>query len=282
MNIETPRVLVVDDNPLNVELARAVLAADGFDVRSAQDAVGAAVCIGQFAPHLILMDIQMPDMDGLAFTRQLKADAATRHIVVLAFTAHAMKGDEARMLQAGCDGYLSKPIHIKTFAATVRAHLGATRRLPTMTDTPPRPQGFSTRPAINRWPMWRGTKPQPAPASSASWPPRWPTSAPNGCGRCTRRTTHPHPTPAAAICTRVPADWCGATGPGGCPARGQAPRPPFAVARRHGRGAASGRRAAHHASRCDAGCVLMYARGRNVQPARRTFNAGDFEHEQQA
>lgn len=122
-----PRVLVVDDNALNVELVHAVLGADGFDVRGAEDATVAAACIREFAPQLILMDVQLPGVDGLTFTRQLKADPATRHIIVLAFTAYAMKGDEARMLQAGCDGYLSKPISVQTFAATVRAHLGATR-----------------------------------------------------------------------------------------------------------------------------------------------------------
>ncbi len=127
MNTPAPRVLVVDDNALNVELVHAVLGADGFEVRGAEDAVAAAACIRQFAPQLILMDIQLPGVDGLTFTRQLKADQATRHIIVLAFTAYAMKGDEGHMLQAGCDGYLSKPISVKTFAATVRAHLGATR-----------------------------------------------------------------------------------------------------------------------------------------------------------
>lgn len=122
-----PRVLVVDDNPLNIELARAVLRADGFEVEVAADAAEAALHIRQFRPALVLMDVQMPDVDGLTLTRQIKADPATRDIVVLAFTAYAMKGDEAKLLQAGCDGYLSKPIDVGTFAAAVRARLPASQ-----------------------------------------------------------------------------------------------------------------------------------------------------------
>jgi len=78
-----------------------------------------------FEPDLILMDIQMPGMDGLELTRLLKADARTRPIVIVAFTAYAMKGDEAKFRAAGCDGYLSKPIDVATFAEQVRAYLVA-------------------------------------------------------------------------------------------------------------------------------------------------------------
>lgn len=118
-----PRVLVVDDNPLNAELARAVLDADGLAVAVAADATEAAQRLAEFAPDLVLMDIQLPGLDGLTLTRQIKADPAHRHVVVLAFTAYAMKGDEARMLEAGCDGYLSKPIDVAVFAGQVRSWL---------------------------------------------------------------------------------------------------------------------------------------------------------------
>ena len=121
-----PRVLVVDDNALNVELVRFVLGAAGFDVASAADAAQALVVLPSFDPALVLMDIQMPGMDGIELTRRMKADAATRHIVVVAFTAYAMKGDEARLRADGCDGYLSKPIDVKTFAAQVRSLLPGT------------------------------------------------------------------------------------------------------------------------------------------------------------
>ena len=123
--MSAPRVLVVDDNVLNVELASYVLGADGFEVAAATDAMQALAELPKFDPVLVLMDIQMPGMDGVALTRRLKGDAATRHIVVVAFTAYAMKGDEAKLREAGCDGYISKPIDVKTFAARVRQHLPA-------------------------------------------------------------------------------------------------------------------------------------------------------------
>jgi CheY-like chemotaxis protein len=119
------RVLVVDDNELNLELARFALADAGFEVASALDAAQAHLRIADFAPELILMDIQMPGVDGLTLTRRIKSDAATAHIVVVAFTAYAMKGDEAKMRAAGCDGYISKPIDVRTFAQRVRACLPA-------------------------------------------------------------------------------------------------------------------------------------------------------------
>ena len=120
-----PRILVVDDNPMNLELATFVLSAEGFEVASAMDACGVAARVLDFKPDLILMDIQMPEMDGLQVSRNLKADPATAHVIIVAFTAYAMKGDEAKMRAAGCDGYLSKPIDVATFARSVRAHLGA-------------------------------------------------------------------------------------------------------------------------------------------------------------
>ena len=125
----TPRVLIVDDNDMNITIAQVVLAAEGFEIDSANDAQAALQRVAAFQPHLILMDIQMPGMDGLALTHLLKADPATQHIRVVAFTAFAMRGDEARMRAAGCDGYLCKPIDVKHFGAQVRACLppGVTR-----------------------------------------------------------------------------------------------------------------------------------------------------------
>lgn len=120
-----PRVLVVDDNALNVELVRYVLAHSGFTVDSACDASEALLRIDSFQPALILMDIQMPGMDGIELTRHLKASPKHQHIVIVAFTAFAMRGDEAKMRAAGCDGYLSKPINVSTFAASIRSLLGS-------------------------------------------------------------------------------------------------------------------------------------------------------------
>lgn len=117
------RVLVVDDNPLNVELVEFMLQAGGFEVFVARDAEQALALLPRADPVMILMDIQLPGMDGLSLTRQLKADPATRHIVIVAFTAHAMKGDERLMRAAGCDGYVAKPIDVSTFVATLQCLL---------------------------------------------------------------------------------------------------------------------------------------------------------------
>ena len=128
--MSAPCVLIVDDNAINVDLVSFVLAAADFRVESVQDPQLALGHIAQSRPDLILMDVQMPGIDGLELTRRLKTDPATRDIVVVAFTAYAMKGDEARMRSAGCDAYMSKPIDVATFAQTVRDHLRAGARMP--------------------------------------------------------------------------------------------------------------------------------------------------------
>jgi two-component system cell cycle response regulator DivK len=119
------KLLIVDDIPMNISLARAVLEADGFVVDGATDAAEAMQKVFRFLPEVILMDIQMPGMDGLKLASILRATEATEHIVVIAFTAYAMRGDEEKMRMMGCDGYLSKPIEVKTFAADVRAEMAA-------------------------------------------------------------------------------------------------------------------------------------------------------------
>ncbi len=122
--VDLPRVLVVDDNVLNVELVKYVMGTEHCRVEAAPDAVRALALIAAFEPNLILMDIQMPGMNGLDLTRLIKADSTTHDIIVLAFTAYAMQGDDARMRAAGCDGYITKPIQVATFAADVLAFLG--------------------------------------------------------------------------------------------------------------------------------------------------------------
>ncbi|HET9976041.1 MAG TPA: response regulator [Burkholderiaceae bacterium] len=115
------RALVIDDNPVNLELARFLLAADAFEVALAADAEQAwALLRGGAPPDVVLVDIQLPDVDGLQVVRALRADARLGGVCVIAFTAYAMLGDELRFIQAGCDGYLSKPIDVDTFAASVR------------------------------------------------------------------------------------------------------------------------------------------------------------------
>ena len=114
------RVLVVDDNEMFTEMAKFVLSAAGNVVETASDAGSALSTIPDFVPDLILMDIQMPEIDGIELTRRLKADPATRHIVVVAFTAYAAKGDEHGLKAAGFDGYIGKPVDVMTLAAEVR------------------------------------------------------------------------------------------------------------------------------------------------------------------
>ena len=116
-------ILIVDDNPQNLKLARILLLSEGYQVRAAIDAEDALTILGGFTPRLILMDLQLPGMDGLELTRQLKADPFRRDILVLALTAYAMKGDEERALAAGCDGYMSKPIDTAALPLLVAALL---------------------------------------------------------------------------------------------------------------------------------------------------------------
>ena len=116
-------ILVVDDNPLNLKLTRILLTAHGYEVRTAMDSKEALKILNTYQPRLILMDIQMPGMNGLELTRRLKADPSTRDIVVLALTAYAMKGDEHRAREAGCNGYIAKPIDTRSLPAVVREYL---------------------------------------------------------------------------------------------------------------------------------------------------------------
>ena len=119
-------ILIVDDNPANLKLARVVLSGAGYDVRTAGDAEEALAVLQGFRPRLILMDLQMPGMDGFALTRRLKADPSLRGIVVLALTAYAMKGDEEKAIEAGCDGYVAKPIDTRGLPGVVASYLAGT------------------------------------------------------------------------------------------------------------------------------------------------------------
>jgi two-component system, cell cycle response regulator DivK len=116
-------ILIVDDNAQNLKLVRVLLSSEGYDVRTAGDAEEALGELESFWPRLILMDLQLPGMDGLELTRRLKADPVRRSIAIVALTAYAMKGDEQRALAAGCDGYVTKPIDIVTLPQTVREQL---------------------------------------------------------------------------------------------------------------------------------------------------------------
>lgn len=108
------QILVVDDNLTNLKLVSHLLEFEGFEVLKAEDAEEAQVILSRTIPDLILMDIALPGMDGLALTRKLKSSESTRGIRIIALTAFAMKGDEQKALDAGCDGYIAKPIDTRT------------------------------------------------------------------------------------------------------------------------------------------------------------------------
>ena len=117
-------ILVVEDNPTNMTLAVYVLESAGHVVLTATDAEAGLALARSALPDLILMDIQLPGMDGLEATAHLKEGVTTRGIPVIALTALAMKGDEERIRAAGCDGYIAKPMNYKDFLATVALQLG--------------------------------------------------------------------------------------------------------------------------------------------------------------
>ncbi len=118
------KILVIEDNPTNMTLAVFLLQSAGHIVVSATDAEVGLTLARHERPSLILMDVQLPGIDGLEATTLLKRDEATRAIPVIALTALAMKGDEERIRAAGCDGYIAKPMNYKEFLATVATHLG--------------------------------------------------------------------------------------------------------------------------------------------------------------
>ena len=117
------KVLIIEDNPANMTLATFLLQSAGHSVLAATDAETGLTLARAEQPDLVLMDIQLPGMDGLEATALLKGDEATRDIPVVALTALAMKGDEARIRAAGCDGYIAKPLAYKEFLATISSHL---------------------------------------------------------------------------------------------------------------------------------------------------------------
>jgi len=114
---------VIEDNPANRSLVVFLLESVGHEVLQAEDGETGLAIAREALPDLVLMDIQLPRMDGLEATARLKADAATASIPVCALTALAMKGDEERIRAAGCDGYISKPIQYREFLATVASHV---------------------------------------------------------------------------------------------------------------------------------------------------------------
>ena len=116
-------ILIVDDNEVNLKLADVVLRSAGYRVVGAPDAEAALEALSKIHPALMLVDIQLPGMDGLELAQRVKADEATRDIVLVALTAFAMHGDEERIRNAGCDGYISKPIDTRALPHRLREYL---------------------------------------------------------------------------------------------------------------------------------------------------------------
>ncbi|HJT88389.1 MAG TPA: response regulator [Bryobacteraceae bacterium] len=116
-------ILIVDDNEDNLKLTQMLLEYEGYDVETAADAEQALKIVQTCRPSLILMDLQLPGMDGLQLTRRLRAMPALRKVPVVALTAYAMQTDEENARAAGCDGYITKPIHTRSFAALIRQYV---------------------------------------------------------------------------------------------------------------------------------------------------------------
>lgn len=118
-------VLVVEDNDMNMQLVEYLLEEGGYEIvkaTSGEEALSLTRSETQ-RPDLILMDIHLPGMDGLSVVREMKSDERTNRIPILALTAHAMRGDKDRFLEAGCDGYISKPIDVKTFLTSIEQYI---------------------------------------------------------------------------------------------------------------------------------------------------------------
>jgi two-component system cell cycle response regulator DivK len=123
-------ILVVDDSEDNRDLTQILLECEGFEVRTAEDAAQALSVLRKYHPKLILMDVQLPGMDGLELTRRLRQDPSMQDVSIVALSAYAMAAEKESARAAGCDGYITKPINTRTFASAVRQYLDADRPAP--------------------------------------------------------------------------------------------------------------------------------------------------------
>src|SRR5205823_10643210 len=119
------RILIVEDNEANLRLLTYLLEAKGYEIRGAGDAQQALLMVESFRPRMILMDLQLPGIDGYELTRRLKSNPATREVVIIALTAFAMRGDEDKARAAGCDGYITKPIDTRALPGKIAELLAA-------------------------------------------------------------------------------------------------------------------------------------------------------------
>jgi len=117
------RILCVEDNPQNMRLVRKILKHEGYEVLEAEDGQTGLALTEAEKPDLILMDVNLPDIDGLEVTKRIKAQPHLKHIPIVALTANAMYGDEERCLAAGCDGYIAKPVSKEKLVSSIEAYL---------------------------------------------------------------------------------------------------------------------------------------------------------------
>ena len=118
------KILIVEDNELNMKLFNDLLEANGYEIIQTRNGLEALELVKTHMPDLILMDIQLPEVSGLEVTKWIKEDDDVKHIPVIAVTAFAMKGDEERIRQGGCEAYISKPISVGSFVQTIKHYLG--------------------------------------------------------------------------------------------------------------------------------------------------------------
>jgi len=123
----TFKVLLVEDNPQNRYLVTFLLENSGYEVVAAEDGEAAVVAVETHRPDLILMDVQLPKMDGYEATRHIKGDPRFKDIPLVALTAHSMKGDRGKALEAGCDDYITKPVDAEQLLARIKSLLGEER-----------------------------------------------------------------------------------------------------------------------------------------------------------
>lgn len=124
LQVMSKKVLIVEDNELNMKLFHDLLEAHGYETLQTREGLKAIDMAREHRPDLILMDIQLPEVSGLDVTKWLKSDEELSSIPVVAVTAFAMKGDEERIREGGCEGYLSKPITVTSFIETIRKFIG--------------------------------------------------------------------------------------------------------------------------------------------------------------
>lgn len=120
---EPKHILIVDDNPANLKLASDLLQIEGYRITRCKDANEVLAALEKDLPHLILMDIGLPGMDGMQLTKRIRANPTMKSIKIVALTAFAMKGDKDRILAAGCDGYITKPIDTRKLKEQIEVYL---------------------------------------------------------------------------------------------------------------------------------------------------------------